>query len=345
MKNAFGTSATVGETEVYLLNNGKGMKVTVSNYGATVVNIVVPDKDGQPTDVVLGYDDVNGYESGTYFFGAFVGRVANRIAGGSFTLNGQTYELTKNDGDNSLHGGMDFMNKRLWNVDRATDNSVTMHLDSPDKDQGYPGNLKITVTYTVTEENAFEITYDAVADADTLANFTNHSYFNLSGQNSGTVLDQEVTICADYFTVADAYSIPTGELTPVKDTPMDFNEAKTIGRDIEADYQPLIFGKGYDHNWVIRGEGFRKAASMYSAKTGIHMDVYTDMPGMQLYTANFVEDEAGKGGEIYPLRSAACFETQFFPDAIHHDAFKQPVLKANEPFSSKTVYQFTVKNV
>ena len=186
----------------------------------------------------------------------------------------------------------------MWKVEESTDNSVTLSLDSPDGDQGFPGNLKLTVTYTVTPENELEIVYGSTADADTLLNLTNHSYFNLAGQGSGDVLDQKVTISADYFTLADAQSIPTGELTPVKGTPMDFNEAKAIGQDIEADYQPLIDGKGYDHNWVIRGEGFRKAA---------------------------------------------CFETQFFPDAIHHSEFAQPVIKANELFISKTVYQFSIQ--
>lgn len=343
MKRAFGTLKTKEKAELYLLKNEKGMEVAISDYGATIVNVIVPDKEGHPTDVVLGYDDVSGYEKGDRVFGAFVGRVANRIAGGSFTLNGKTYELTKNDGDNTLHGGRDMMNKRMWKVEESTDNSVTLSLDSPDGDQGFPGNLKLTVTYTVTPENELEIVYGATADADTLLNLTNHSYFNLAGQGSGDVLDQKVTISADYFTLADAQSIPTGELTPVKGTPMDFNEAKAIGQDIEADYQPLIDGKGYDHNWVIRGEGFRKAASMYSDKTGIHMDVYTDLPGMQLYTANYVDYEKGKGGAEYRIRNAACFETQFFPDAIHHSEFAQPVIKANELFTSKTVYQFSIQ--
>mgnify|MGYP000266024926 FL=1 len=228
MKRAFGTLKTKEKAELYLLKNEKGMEVAISDYGATIVNVIVPDKEGHPTDVVLGYDDVSGYEKGDRVFGAFVGRVANRIAGGSFTLNGKTYELTKNDGDNTLHGGRDMMNKRMWKVEESTDNSVTLSLDSPDGDQGFPGNLKLTVTYTVTPENELEIVYGSTADADTLLNLTNHSYFNLAGQGSGDVLDQKVTISADYFTLADAQSIPTGELTPVKGTPMDFNEAKAI---------------------------------------------------------------------------------------------------------------------
>lgn len=341
MKKSFGTLKDNTETQLYLLKNEKGMEVYISDYGATVVNVVVPDRDGHPTDVVLGYDDVQGYEKGDRVFGAFVGRVANRIAGGSFTLNGQTYELTKNDGENTLHGGRDMMNKRMWKVVTSTSDSVTLTLESPDKDQGFPGNLVINVTYTVTPENELEILYQAQSDADTLLNLTNHSYFNLAGQGSGDVLDQEVSICADYFTMTDAQSIPTGELVPVKGTPMDFNEAKAIGKEIEAKYQPLIDGKGYDHNWVIRGEGFRKAASMYAKSTGIQMEVYTDLPGMQLYTANYVDYEQGKGGAEYRIRSAACFETQFFPDAIHHPEFKQPVIKAKEPFASRTVYKFS----
>ena len=343
MKKEFGTTRNGETASCYILKNSKGMKAVVSDFGAALLKLYVPDKNGKSQDVVLGYETLEDYENGGDSVGATVGRVANRIAGGSFTLNGKTYELTKNDGDNTLHGGRDMMNKRMWKVVESTDNSVTLSLDSPDGDQGFPGNLKLTVTYTVTPENELEIVYGSTADADTLLNLTNHSYFNLAGQGSGDVLDQKVTISADYFTLADAQSIPTGELTPVKGTPMDFNEAKAIGQDIEADYQPLIDGKGYDHNWVIRGEGFRKAASMYSDKTGIHMDVYTDLPGMQLYTANYVDYEKGKGGAEYRIRNAACFETQFFPDAIHHSEFAQPVIKANELFTSKTVYQFSIQ--
>ena len=340
MKRAFGTLKTKEKAELYLLKNEKGMEVAISDYGATIVNVIVPDKEGHPTDVVLGYDDVSGYEKGDRVFGAFVGRVANRIAGGSFTLNGKTYELTKNDGDNTLHGGRDMMNKRMWKVEESTDNSVTLSLDSPDGDQGFPGNLKLTVTYTVTPENELEIVYGSTADADTLLNLTNHSYFNLAGQGSGDVLDQKVTISADYFTLADAQSIPTGELTPVKGTPMDFNEAKAIGQDIEADYEALNFGRGYDHTWVIDGSGMRRAAVMRAEETGITMEVWTDLPGVQFYTANYVEDEKGKDGVIYGRRSAACFETQYFPDAIHKDNFIKPIVRAGEEYCTTTVYKF-----
>ena len=251
MTETFGKTSAGWETTLYTLDNKNGMQIAVSDYGATLVKVLVPDREGKLVDVVLGYDDAAGYEVGDKFFGAIVGRVANRIGGASFELNGRTYQLDKNDNGNNLHSGMDFYSKRMWRVEEYGKNHIVLSLHSPDGDQGYPGEVDITVTYTLTGDNEVKIHYHAVPKADTLLNMTNHSYFNLAGQSSGTILDQEVWIDADAYTEADAQSIPTGEITPVEGTPMDFRKEKPIGRDIEEDYQALRFGGGYDHNWDL----------------------------------------------------------------------------------------------
>lgn len=333
-----------GEATLYTITNKQDMSISVTDFGATLVQVLVPKQNGEKVDVVLGYDDAKGYEEGTVFFGASVGRCANRIGTASFTLNGKTYELVKNDNGNNLHSGLDFYNKRIWQVAEAEENHVTFVLHSPDQDQGYPGTLDMRVTYELTDENEVKITYDAVPDADTIINMTNHSYFNLDGHDSGSILEQEVQIDADAFTRADAESIPTGELVDVTGTPMDFRQKKAIGRDIESPYEALIFGRGYDHNWVLnRNQGLRKVAEMHGKKSGITMHVFTDLPGMQLYTANFVEHEKGKDGAVYQMRHAACFETQYFPDAIHKEQFASPVCRKGEPYHTCTMYQFVVE--
>lgn len=340
----FGVTSQGESAVLYTLTNKNGMNIGVSDYGATLVNIVMPDREGKMLDVVLGYDDASGYENGTVFFGATVGRSANRIAGAGFELNGVTYNLEKNDNENNLHSGLDFYNKRMWKVLDKTENSITFVLHSPDGDQGYPGSIDVEVKYELTDENEVKISYHAVPDQDTILNMTNHSYFNLDGHGSGDILSQEIQIDADYFTKANAESIPTGELTDVTGTPMDFRVKKTVGRDIEEPYEALLFGKGYDHNWVLRNNGeFAKVAEMSGASSGITMEVYTDLPGMQLYTANFVEDENGKDGKIYQIRHAACFETQYYPDAIHKEQFPSPICRKGETYETCTMYKFIVK--
>ena len=343
MRSDFGTTAKGERAALYTMKNQNGMEIAVTDYGAILVKVLVPDKDGKLKDVVLGYDDVRGYERGTLYFGATVGRVANRIGGGGFELNGKTYTLTKNDNQNTLHGGTDYYDKRMWKVEEADDGRISLMLHSSDGDQGFPGEVDIRVTYTLTGDNEVKIHYHAVPGKDTLLNLTNHSYFNLSGHDSGTILDQEVMIRSDVFTRADEESIPTGELVPVEGTPMDFCMGKPIGRDIQADYEALNFGQGYDHNWVINGRGYRQAASMYSRQSGIEMKVYTDLPGMQFYTGNFIEREKGKEGAVYGKRQGACFETQYFPDAVHKEQFEGPVIKAQEAYDTTTVYQFQLK--
>lgn len=338
----FGTTKDGKEAQLYLLKNQKGMKAYVSDFGASLVRLFVPDRDGNMADVVLGYDDAAGYECGTAGVGATVGRNANRIGGASVEINGVTYPLEKNDnGKNNLHSGSDYYQKRIWNVEDRADDRITFLLHSPDGDQGYPGALDMRVTYHLDDENALSIHYEAVPDQDTIINMTNHSYFNLNGHNSGSVLEHKVWLNADSFTPADAESIPTGEIRSVEGTPMDFRTAKEIGKEIDADYEPLRFGGGYDHNWVLKNNGrFAKVAEVTSEKSGIRMEVYTDLPGVQMYTANFLDHEPGKDGAVYEKRSAVCLETQYYPDAIHHDNFPSPVCRKGMKYDSRTAYRF-----
>lgn len=339
---AFGMTKDGKEAQLCLLKNSKGLKAYVSDFGATLVRLFVPDRDGNMTDVVLGYDDAAGYERGMAGIGATVGRNANRIGGASVEINGVTYPLEKNDnGKNNLHSGPDVYQKRIWEVEDRADNRITFLLHSPDGDQGYPGALDMRVTYELDDENALSIHYEAAPDQDTVINMTNHSYFNLNGHNSGSVLEHKVWLNADSFTPADAESIPTGEIRGVADTPMDFRTAKAIGKEIDADYEPLRFGGGYDHNWVLKNNGrFAKVAEVTSEKSGIRMEVYTDLPGVQMYTANFLDHEPGKDGAVYEKRSAVCLETQYYPDAIHHDNFPSPVCRKGMKYDSRTAYRF-----
>ena len=337
----FGTTEKGQKALLYTMKNDAGTSVSVSDYGAALVSLFVRGKDGNPVDVVLGYDNVTGYEKGGDSIGATVGRNANRIGGASIEINGVTYELDKNDNGNNLHSGYDYYNKRFWDVAENADDHVTFRLHSPDKDQGYPGALDMYVTYTLDEDSMLTIHYEAVPDKDTVINMTNHSYFNLNGHDSGTVLNHSVTLDAESFTPADRESIPTGEIRSVDGTPMDFRSGKTLGKEIDADYEPLRFGGGYDHNWVLKNEGrFDKVAEVMADRSGIRMEVYTDLPGVQMYTANFLNGEPGKEGALYGKRSAVCLETQYFPDAIHHDNFPGPVCRAGEKYDTRTAYRF-----
>ena len=336
-KNTKGEAATL-----YTFENKNGMVMEVSDFGATLYSLLVPDKEGNLCDVVLGYDDPIGYEgpSGT-FFGATVGRNANRICKGKFTLNGKEYQLDINNASNNLHSGLDFYSFRIWNVKETTENSITFSLHSPDGDQGYPGALDIDVTYTLKDDNSIQIDYYGVPEEDTIVNLTNHSYFNLNGHASGPITKHLIWVDADAFTRADEESIPTGEITPVEGTPMDFRVKKEVGRDIDADYEAVIFGKGYDHNWCLNNNGkFAKVAELNADISGITLEVYTDLPGVQIYTGNFLAEEPGKQGVVYKHRQGICFETQYYPDAINHDNFEGPVCKAGEVYKTTTVYKF-----
>jgi len=340
----FGSTSKKEEAVLYTLTNEKGMSASITNYGAALVKLNVPDKEGKLRDVVLGYDDVTGYEKGGGSFGAPVGRNANRIGGAVITIQDKTYELEKNDNGNNLHSGTNYYNKRIWNVGEKTDSKIEFVLHSPDGDQGYPGTLDMHVTYELTEDNELRLIYDAVPDQDTIINMTNHSYFNLDGHDSGNVLKELVTLDADYFTRADAQSIPTGELVDVTGTPMDFRMPRALGEAIDADYEAVRLGKGYDHNWVLKNNGkFDKVAQAVSEKSGIVMEVWTDLPGMQMYTANFLDNEHGKNGAVYGIRDAVCFETQYFPDAVHHENFASPICKKGMPYHTVTSYKFETK--
>ena len=342
VQKSFGQTKKGEKTSLYIFENKNGMTMAVSDFGATLQALCVPDKKGALLDVVLGYDDPSEYEGNSLpFFGATIGRNANRIGGGAIVLNGKRYELTKNDGANCLHSGTDFYSFRLWNVAETTENSITFALHSPDGDQGFPGALDVKVKYILTDENEVKIEYDAMPAEDTIINLTNHSYFNLNGHDSGNVLDHEVWIDADSYTRANKESIPTGEIVPVENTPMDFRVKKAIGKEIGAEYEALIFGKGYDHNWCLNNNGqLAKVAEASSEKSGISMEVYTDLPGVQMYTGNFITKEPGKAGAVYENRQGVCFETQYYPDAVNHENFPSPIFKKGEMYHTVTIYKF-----
>lgn len=337
----FGTTKNGEEVTCYTLENKNGMKAEFIDYGAIIVSLFVPDKDGRLDDVVLGYDDVAAYEANGCFFGALIGRHGNRIGGASFELNGVTYELEKNDGENNLHGGTPGYHKVMYQVE-TSDDSVTFSRTSPHMEQGYPGNLDLSVTYTLTDDNELKITYTAKSDQDTLCNMTNHSYFNLKGHDGGEITDHNVWIKANGFTETSDDLIPNGTIVDVTGTPMDFRTKKAIGDEIGADYKPLVIAGGYDHNYALDKKSgvLEKVAELSEDRSGRTMEVYTDLPGMQLYTGNFIEKENGKGGTVYTKRNGVCFETQFFPNSIHVPSFDSCVLKAGETFTTTTIYRF-----
>lgn len=341
---AFGTTKDGQQVKKYILENGKGMKAVVLNLGAGLAELWVPDQDGALRDVVWGYEKAEDYEVNGPDFGAIVGRNANRIGGAVITIAGKDYTLAKNNGENNLHSGPDMYFTRMWKGIVADDNKVEFSLHSPDGDQGYPGNADIAVSYTLTDDGELQIVYQGKADQDTIFNLTNHSYFNLDGQESDSVLEQKVWLDADAFTPGDAGLIPTGEIRDVTGTPMDFRTEHMIGERIDADYEPLKQAGGYDHNYVLKNEGkYALCGKLISQKSGICMEVSTDLPGIQLYSANFLENEkGGKEGRTYGRRSAICFESQYFPDACHHENFQSPIVKAGEVYRTKTGYKFTV---
>lgn len=342
-KQSFGKTADGCEAVLYTMENSIGMKVSCTDFGAIIVNIFAPDSKGEFVDVVLGFDDVKGYEINPPFFGAFIGRHANRIGGASFTLNGTTYKLEKNDGDNNLHGGTPGYHKVMYKTSFDEDaNEVTFSRTSPDMEQGYPGKLDMNISYKLTDNNELQIRYDAVSDKDTIVNFTNHSYFNLDGEGSGTIENHVVMLNADKFTPTSADLIPTGEIISVKGTPLDFSEPKRVGDDIDADYEPIKFGQGYDHNYVLNKDlGEFAQIGLIEGTSGRRMRIFTDLPGVQFYSGNCIGTvTGGKGGKTYTKRDGMCFETQFFPDSCNKPLFPSCVLKAGTRFHSETVYKF-----
>ena len=336
MKQNFGTLPTGEQASLYTISCGS-ITATVTDYGAHLVSVLVPDAQGNVADVILGYNDANGYRTGNAFLGATVGRNANRMSGASFQLNGSEYHLTPNENTNNLHSGPDCFHLRMWNVVFCTGNSITLRLSSPDGDQGFPGDAFIEVTYELDSNGGLHIIYDAECNQDTIFNLTNHSYFNLAGHDNGNAMTHILTLPGAYFTPDDAQNIPTGELRHVEGTPMDFRQPKPIGRDIETDYEPLILQGGYDHNWEVRSN---PCAILQDPSSGRSMYVFTDLPGIQFYAGNFL-DETGKDGIHYGKRSGIALETQYYPDAIHHPDWAQPVTRSGEHFHSETVYQFS----
>lgn len=342
----FGVTKNGEKATKYILTNDHGMKVTLSDYGANVIGIVVPDKNGKQDDVVLGYDDLKSYEVNSCAFGSLIGRHANRIEGARFVLNGKTYELEKNNGENNLHSGSKSFNKYMYETEvyeEEEEISVEFSRLSPDMEQGFPGNLDYSVTYTLTNDNELVIEYYAVSDQDTIVNMTNHSYFNLAGHQKGDVLTQEVQIDSNQITSIKEGLIPTGEYTMVENTPMDFRVKKPIGRDINENYAPLVMAGGYDHNYVLNtnGKDIVKVAELDDPSSGRSMEVYTDLPGIQLYTGNFIsEGEKGKDGAVYGKHSGVCFETQYYPNSCNIKEFPSVIRKAKEEYESVTIYKF-----
>ena len=336
MRKPFGVLPDGRQATLYTITGG-GLQASVSDYGAVLVNLLVPDKNGKMDDVVLGFDDANGYANCTTYLGATVGRNSNRIGKAQFTLNGTAYTLDGNDNGNNLHSG-DCYCFRMWELAEQTENSVKLQLRSPNGDQGFPGNADITVTYALEEGGVLRITYDGVCDADTVFNMTNHSYFNLAGQaNTDKAMDQILSMPARTYTVADAQSIPTGEMRSVEGTPMDFRTPKPIGRDINEDYEALKLQGGYDHNFEVF---CNPCAVLQDPASGRTMSVVTDMPGIQFYAGNFLGADVGKNGVLYTKRSGICLETQYYPDAVNHPEWAQPIFKAGERYHSETKYIF-----
>jgi aldose 1-epimerase len=347
-KESFGKMADGREVDIYTLTNRNGVEVKITNYGATVVSLRVPDRKGKLDDVVLGYDNYDGYLGNSPYIGAVVGRYANRIAKGRFSLNGVEYKIATNNGENHLHGGNVGFDQVLWKaMPSGARSAVGLKLTylSRDGEEGYPGNLSVTVVYALTDRNDLRIDYYATTDKDTLVNLTQHSYFNLSGQGNGDILGHVLTINADYFTPTDAGSIPTGELRPVKGTPFDFTTSTAIGARINQVDEQLGFGKGYDHNFVLNGKQgvMGRAAIVSEPTTGRVLEVWTTEPGLQLYTGNFLDgSKVGKAGKVYKIHYGFCLETQHFPDSPNKPKFPSTVLRRNEQYHSATIYRFSV---
>ena len=337
MKERFGILPSGEEASLYTITGG-GITAAVTDYGANLVRLLVPDKEGTLADVVLGYGDCNGYRV-TYgaALGATVGRNSNRLKDASFRLNGVAYQIPQNEGTKNLHSGPDFFFQRMWKVTAHLKNAITLQLNSPDGDQGFPGNAVIQVTYSLDENKGLHIVYDAVCDRDTVFNMTNHSYFNLAGhEKTEAAMEQLLTIPGRFFNPDDAENIPTGELRPVDGTPMDFRSPKPIGQDIGMDYEPLHLQGGYDHNWEVY---CNPCAILSDPVSGRTMEVHTDCPGIQFYAGNYL-DEQGKNGVYYGKRTGIALETQFYPDCLHHPEWPQPIVKAGEKYHSETIYRF-----
>jgi aldose 1-epimerase len=342
---AWGTTKDGQNVTLYTLRNRNGMEARITDYGGIIVSLTAPDKNGQFADVVLGFDNLADYEAKNPFFGCITGRYANRIAKGKFTLNGTEYKLAVNNGPNHLHGGKVGFDKKVWRakpIRRAGGVGLEMSYTSPDGEEGYPGTLDSRVSYLLTNDNELEIEYSATTDKPTIVNLTNHSYFNLAGEGSGSILNHTLSINADAFTPTDDTLIPNGERRSVAGTPLDFTSAHRIGERINANFLPLKQGQGYDHNYVLSGSGLRTAARAKDPKSGRVLEVRTTEPGVQLYTGNHL-NVTGKDGHHYASRHGFCLETQHFPDSPNQPSFPSPVLQPGDKYQHTCIYKFTAE--
>ena len=343
-KSDFGKLSSGENVSLYTFKNSIGAEVEIIDFGGAIRAVRVPDKNGVMEDVVLGYDSVDGYENQGKYIGALIGRHGNRIEDSEFELNGKTYKLFANDGRNNLHGGKIGFDKKLWKA-KISGEILSLTYFSPDGEEGFPGNLTVTVEYSFDDDCALKIDYYAVSDADTVCNLTNHCYFNLGGQGSGSIVDEKVRINASKFTVGNNECLPNGEIAEVCGTPLDFTQFHVIGDRIGSDYEQIVFAGGYDHNWCPDGEGLREVADVWDEKTGRYMQVYTDQPGLQFYTGNFLNSKPpfGKGGKPIDKRNGLCLEAQFYPNSLKHTHFPSPILRKGESYRQTTIYKFSVK--
>lgn len=344
----FGKLPCGREVTLYTMTNASGASVSISDFGGIIVKIVVPDKNGVLGDVVLGYSCAENYDPNPGYLGALIGRYANRIHHGRFCFEGRELQLNANSNGHHLHGGNEGFDRKIWTAqmrEDATGDELKLTIVSPDGEENYPGTLKVCVTYRFTDKNELQIHYEAVSDRDTIVNLTNHCYFNLEGEASGSVGGHVLTINADKFTVVDSESIPTGELRDVTGTPFDLRGGKRLddGFAMEKEDEQLTFGQGYDHNFVLNGQGMKLASVVDAPVSGRVMHVYTDKPGIQLYTGNMIDCvKPGKCGRMYNKRDALCLETQFFPDSVNHPDFPSPLLREGEKYDFTTIYAFSV---
>ena len=348
-KSAYGVTPKGDSIASYKLKNQNGMEVDIITYGGIITSLKVPNKEKVSEEVVIGFNNLEQYTKDNPYFGALIGRFGNRIAKGKFTLDGKEYQLATNNGENALHGGPEGFHRVVWTAEEAKGGDVaTLKLKylSKDMEEGYPGNLTVVVTYTLNQDNALDVKYEATTDKKTVLNLTQHSYFNLSGDFTKTILNDEVVINADKLVPVDANLIPTGKLTDVSNTPFDFRKSKTIGKEIEAKDDQIKKGLGYDHCWVLNNQdkGYRFAASAYNHTSGRLLEVYTDQPGIQLYTGNFLDGTLPmRNGGTYAHRTGLCLETQHYPDSPNQKDFPTTELKPGEKYESKTTFKFSVK--